>query len=360
MNTIIKKANFDMIENIVKILKKHKAYLYGSYVYKSIIRNNSVNLFHEEIWFKNFDNIELPIEPVYNGFDRVKYNEDINKFIQEVENWQIRNRKSWDERDKEYNESYYNPDKLPEYKDRMIEYDSIDCYMTDYNFEKLKDVFEKSDYSFDINMYEKSDYHRFGYMYEKNTYFMAEIILKSEITKDYQLKLNIIYSKDIDNTIKSLFKNFQFDCDRLIMTPYNNFVIIDKFRKTQDQCQNYIKICKIIEDIKKKITKLVDVHHDHQNIEKNKLKYILNQGLNIYNEHFITVDKSDEMCIICLEKCNKNKKYIKDIDCSAHYCIKCYDIMTNHKDFAEECPMCKSDIHLSDIEINFIKAMIEL
>jgi hypothetical protein len=345
MDTLIKKANFGMIENIIEILKKHKAYFFGSYVYKKIIRENSKSLFSDIVKPHSKIVCNWPNIPAYTG-DLLKYSEELIEHREKLNIILKQKDKEWEECDKDYDNLYYNPSIFPEYKDRMIEYDSIDCYMTYDNFENLKDVFEKSDYSLTI------------YMYQKKKYFTARIVLKSKIILDYEIKININYSEDISNMIDEIFKKSIFECDVLIISPYDNFMIMNEITGTSGPRGNFIKVGKIIDDITKKITKILDSWDSR--ITKNKIEYILNQGFNIYTDYFTTVDKNDEMCIICHEDCKKNKKNIKDIVCSAHYCIKCYDTMINREDFTQECPVCKSDVAPSDIELKIIKTILEI
>jgi hypothetical protein len=345
MNTITKKTNFEMVENIVKILKKHKAYLYGSYVYKTIIRNHYEKLFSNVVKPHSKLKCNWADVPEFNG-DLIKYIEDVHKHREDLIKKSIQLNKEWDECTEEYYESYYNLGIFPEYKDRMIEYDSIDCYMTYDDFENLKDVFEKSDYSLTV------------YMYQKNTYFIAKIILKSQMTTEYEIKINISYSENIDNMANIIFKKSIFECNAIVISPYDNFMIINEIIGTSDPHRNFIKIGEIVEDIKKKTTKVID--YWDTNVTKNKVEYIINQGFNIYSEYFTTIDKKDEICIICHENCKRNKKNIKDNICNTYYCIKCYDIMINHDNFEDQCPVCKSDISSSDIEMKVIKVLTEI
>jgi mRNA-degrading endonuclease HigB of HigAB toxin-antitoxin module len=323
-----------MVRDVARSLQKNNAYLYGSYVYKNIIREYCESNFNEK--------------------------PEINKIIP-------RYTRNVDETIKNYNKKYYNPTIYPEYKDRMIEIDSINCYMIDVDFKNLKEHLEKDGYDIKIkSSTTKDDETDLLNSSAKSTLSAFIIKFKSNyvltnILKDfnYQIHVNIIHSKNNINFIaQEVFSRSNFECNTLALSPDNNYIIPYMAYEIDDPNEKLMKISTIIKDIRDKKTK---IYQGSYNISKNIAKTIIEQNFNIYSDNFIIIDKNiNELCIICHENFEKNNKHIKDINCNTHYCIKCYHDMINRSDFKEQCPVCKKDILTDPDEENVIAMMIEL
>jgi hypothetical protein len=324
---------YKMVRDVSRSLQKSNAYIYGSFVYKTIIRDHYESLFNSKPEIKK-------IRPKYSS--------------------------NMDEQLKIYNNSYYNLDLFPEYKDRMIEFDYINCYMHTSDFENLKKNLEKEGYSMDILRKNKNDINFLEETSAKSTLltiiikFKSNYLLKSILKNfNYQVCVNIIHNNDSINDIANeVFELSTFECNTLVLSPDNNYIIPSTIHELDEPYEKFIKINNIISDIKNKTTR---IYYGNYNISKNMIKYILDQNINIYSDNFIVVDDYDnETCIICLDNFKETNKHIKDINCNTHYCFKCYNEMINRDDFQETCPVCGKDVLNDPIEDNIVTVMAEL
>jgi hypothetical protein len=254
-----------------------------------------------------------------------------------------------------YNKKYYDENVIPEYKERLLNIDSIDCYMTENNYKKILCIFDKNGYNIE-NVGEIS--RRTNHLYESPICFSNKFLISfkannllKEIIKNfnYSISLNVIYGNaDISTISNEIFNSTDFECNTLVISPDNNYILPGNYYIFDNPDDKINKIHKIIKDITKKRTKIYYVEYD---ISEPYLVNLLNEGFDIYSDTFETKTCNiEQKCMMCYEYIEKDLKHIKDANCDTHYCFECYHDMISDPDFNDACPVCGNDISSNPFE----------
>lgn len=307
------KIRWKMMLEVERILLSNGAYIYGGFVRDKIIHDHNAIEFYKKI------------------------GEAVNK-----------------------EQSYLDPEYLPEYKDRRILPYDIDCFMTNNNLKELKTALISKQYTvtikkngkakFYLNQTQNIDlYHTKILIKPKIHNFFTDIINVDSLVLD----IDVLHGdKPITKIYRELSNNFDFECNSLIITPDNEYKLAYFIARSLDPKSKLDKITKIIDDIIHKRAIALDIPPMIRTY-----KMFIKEFDIITSNYQLTkiVNKYDGHCIICHGECDVNKYCIKDSNCDAHFHLTCYLSMVSHQSFTQECPMCKKNINIDVITLDTLE-----
>lgn len=296
---------------------------------------------------------------IFGGFvrDSIIHDHNAEQF------YKVFNKENCDDIYKTYNDTSI----LPEFKERTIRITDIDCFMTEEQFKKLNEAFHADHYDCIIKDTKTAMFYFGGGVVDVSMLKHSKLIVKFR-TNDvlqsivdnfaYYVKVDVIYADTpIDYIYRKLSSNMDFECNSLILSPDNSYTLPIQEGIIDKPIEKITKILGIIEDIKNKKAKMININM--KSILEFRISKMIEKGFSIYTKNIevVKISEEEEICIICRENIEKEKSHIKDIDCSARYCLSCYNDLLSHPSYKHECPNCKQRRYMSSREQHLITAL---
>ncbi len=316
---MIKKLKWKMMGEIKKLLQDAGGNIYGGFVRDQIIHDHHADYFYEYVNSLNMS-------------------------------------------DNDINDKYNSPEFMPEHIDRCLLPSDIDCYMTTAALSQFKNVeLKKKHYSMRIKSSQKASF----YFAEKNNNSLLSELLHTKVTIYFNINrllstflditqigvdMDIIHTDNNEiDMYKELSKNFDFECNALILNSNDEIQLPYSIGKYMTPYDKLKKINSIIEDIKQK--KAVIIGNDTP--ASFRIAKMIKKGWQIEAQPFQIIkltEAYDGYCVICHDDLEVNRLHIKDRNCDARFHLKCYLNMVRFENFKHECPLCKKYCNVTSKE----------
>lgn len=313
-----------MAKSVSRLISEAGGYIFGGFIRDSIIHDEAAKSFYSSV--HNIDNSGDDIYHLYN-----------DKNI------------------------------LPEFNDRLLQINDIDCYMTTKELPNIEKILEKNQYYIEFKR-EKPVKFYFANGEEIQSdlkltkaivKFKTNEVLQSVVNKyDYYIKLDIIHGHTTSFEIyKTISANMDFECNSLILTPENNYIIAGSDFKSLDPIEKLKKIEYIISFIKEKKAVLFNKTNKF-GVYESRVEKMLKKGFSIITRNTINIKNDGEQtCIICMNDISVKLIHTKHIHCSARFCVKCFIKLITHENYKNDCPLCKRDCFVFGRELDLYKAI---
>lgn len=286
-----------------------------------------------------------------------------------------------------YNPNFYNDKSFhPELYNRTLIPNDIDAFMTELNFNKLKEDISKNKLNGYIvkknncdkymdNLDEKytdnishityiinvMDYYKACFikdLIKKNLNSILHDILKENINEFIDklvdkcsninnIKIDFFVSND-NKIYEPPFGPPDFECNGLILTKYGYSLSAKLYPEIKGFFDRHEILNKIMKHMENNIA-FYTGDCEVKNFDNNRIIKFIKKEWNIeghYIKYINTTDKYDGYCIICHGEL-ENKDHLKVKCCDARYHSKCLsNAYNNIKDTTTKCIMCKKEIYL--------------
>lgn len=258
----------------------------------------------------------------------------------------------------EAKEEYNNRQYKPEFIDRLIAINDIDCFMTEESFEELSQVMRENGYQFEVIKHNSARFYFANGNVELSALKHSKLTVKfntndvlSSLLKNccYYVSVDVLYGdKSIQEIQKIVSKNMDFECNSLILDPFGNYTFAHDVKinnSFNDPMKKLAQLQQVINDIEKKKAVLLDTKN--KGVYHYRIVKMIEKGFTIHTKNFsvidyvITEEEKEAKCCLCLDEIANTKKHVKDIDCNARFCIPCYDRMISNNNYNAKCPLCR-------------------
>lgn len=315
-----------MCMSVSKVLQQANAYIYGGFVRDYIIHDYNAEKFYE----------------IYGYHDTL----DIYK-------------------------KYNDPTVLPEFIDRKIYINDIDCYMTKEDYLNIIEVFNKNNYECIIKDTKPATFYFGNTVKCIQGYHHSKLIIKFKVAEalqsiinqyKYSVNVDVIYADvNINKIHKEVTSHIDFECNSLVLNTDNSFKLAYYGCNVELRpLEKMEKLSSIIYDIKNKKAKLLIANEN--SIADFRIHKIQQKGFKIYTKNFeichYTPDTDDDICTICRDDIKKN--YIRDSDCNARFCFKCYNELITNENYNGRCPQCDNNKYATRREKMLVESLARL
>lgn len=256
---------------------------------------------------------------------------------------------------------------LPDFNDRLILPNDIDCYMNSDNLPNLEKILKNNHYSIEFKR-EKPLKFYFSNGDEINSNlsltkavvkFMTNDVLQTIVNNyDYHVKIDIIHGNVSPLEIyKNISYNLDFECNSLILTPENNYIIAGSDFSNLDPVEKIEKLKKIISSIKEKKAVLFN-KNKYVGVNEFRVEKMIKKGFNIVTNNTVNLKEDIEnTCIICMNDISIKKIHTKHIHCNGRFCVGCFIKLVTHRNYKYSCPLCKRDCFIQGRELDIFKTI---
>ncbi len=336
------RKKYKLSKKLIEIIQNSNGYIFGGAVRDMILHNYNAEEFYLKI-SKDFL-------------------EDLNKTdLSEIE--KDNKVSEWDLNDKQL--KYNNPEIYPEYIDRFLYPNDIDCFMSLESKKiflmmlrihrlRFKEITKEEPLK--IYMEHISDLHRRLKIQKFQVTLDLEDLFISVM--NFNVKEMPIINIDIitqDNSIKDLYPPFgavDFECNSLLLTPTNNYMLSPHlFLDINTAKHKLYKIQEIIKDIENKTAKVVEQVPLYRvdKMKKNGWKIIAKFKEKSYILE-LKDSEEEEICPLCCDKFKKGEYYLKRSCCkSSIYHQDCFRDLID-LNIRKCCPLCLDDFDKSEID----------
>ncbi len=263
---------------------------------------------------------------------------------------------------------YQDPTYLPHLSDRFLVPNDIDCFMSSNSLEKLKSKFDKNSDFRMRTMFQRS----LGvYMSDIKPSAVGLLITRLVLTPrvrgilggmisiigDKSFYIDVIH-KDVIKGIYPPFGNIDFECNSLLLTPTNDYMLSPHLTSKMflSPRQKLDKLQDIMDDIKDKravIVERVPFHRASKMMEKSwEVAYYKDDYRYVdTNATLVLTQKPivDSNCSICLGEFEQGEyKMMRSCCKSGVYHPKCWGYFLK-SNATKQCPMCRSDLEAFEV-----------
>ena len=299
---------------------------------------------------------------IYGGFvrDRIIHDHHADHFYENVNNQGYTF--------KHIQDLYADRNFLPEHVDRCLLPHDIDCFISDRNLVNFlkslsKEYTIKVKRSAPANIYFGTHSGCSLLLHSKiSVTFKVHKILKATVDlRPYTVDLDVIHAHESVNIYKELSRNFDFECNSLIITPQNEFQLSHSISEFMNPFEKIKKIESIIADIRNKKAVMVNNPDSTTGVPHHRIVKMILKGFRLESMSFeVMTEKYEGYCIICHAEIDEKKHHIKDRNCDARCHSKCFIRMVEHEHFKNECAICKCQCFVSSEEKKAIAIVSDL
>jgi hypothetical protein len=255
---------------------------------------------------------------------------------------------------------------LPQYKDRLVIPNDIDCFMPTNALDLLRTAFKEAGLA--ILKEDTREFKNYFWMSDEDKekhelqltrmsigFKMSKVlysILPSNI-KNLNVKVDIVHTKNMTPEIDPPFGMIDFECNALILGKGMELRLSKAINFAESPLEYFEKLKEIVEDIHKKRAigcEASPIFRTHK---------MSSVGWHIYDDYeenhtYQIIPKSklenDSVCLVCLSNF-KHEGAVKRFCCNALYHGMCMRRMVYNKKvaFKNQCPMCRDPFSTFEI-----------
>ncbi len=337
------RKKYKLTKKLIEIIQNSNGYIFGGAVRDMLLHNYNA----EEFYLK----ISKDLLEELNETELTESEKD-NK----VSNWDLNDKPL----------KYNNPEIYPEYIDRFLYPNDIDCFMSLESKKiflmmlrihrlRFKEITKEEPLKIYMENIDNSNrrlkIQKFQVTLDLEDLFIS--VMKFNPKEMPIINIDIITQ---DNYIRDFYPPFgevDFECNSLLLTPTNNYILTPHLNLEINTAKHKLyKIQQIIKDIENKTAKVINNKvplYRVDKMKKNGWKIIANFKDKSYILQ-IKDTEEEEICPLCCDKFNKGEYYLKRSCCkSSIYHQDCFNKLIE-LNIRKCCPLCLDQF--DEIEID--------